>query len=111
MIAENKTGRNAPCSCGSNKKYKYCCGVENTPKKKVLAPLGLIQCLIHIVKTKHEGEVTVSCEELEALVTDKIVTNMKIHYDPATESFQLQVVEMERPKQGKILTPDRKIIV
>jgi len=25
-IAENKVGRNAPCPCGSGKKYKKCCG-------------------------------------------------------------------------------------
>jgi hypothetical protein len=27
------TGRNAPCPCGSGKKYKYCCGpkVQQTP--------------------------------------------------------------------------------
>ena len=26
VIAEKKTGRNEPCSCGSGKKYKKCCG-------------------------------------------------------------------------------------
>lgn len=25
-IAEKKVGRNDPCPCGSNKKYKKCCG-------------------------------------------------------------------------------------
>ena len=25
-IKANKTGRNDPCPCGSNKKYKKCCG-------------------------------------------------------------------------------------
>ena len=25
-IAEKKVGRNAPCPCGSGKKYKKCCG-------------------------------------------------------------------------------------
>jgi len=25
-VAENKTGRNDPCPCGSGKKYKKCCG-------------------------------------------------------------------------------------
>jgi len=25
-IAEEKVGRNAPCPCGSGKKYKKCCG-------------------------------------------------------------------------------------
>ncbi len=26
IIAEEKVGRNDPCSCGSGKKYKKCCG-------------------------------------------------------------------------------------
>jgi len=26
IIKENKIGRNEPCSCGSGKKYKKCCG-------------------------------------------------------------------------------------
>jgi SWIM/SEC-C metal-binding protein len=26
MTAERKVGRNEPCSCGSGKKYKKCCG-------------------------------------------------------------------------------------
>ena len=27
-VAENETGRNQPCPCGSGKKYKRCCGAE-----------------------------------------------------------------------------------
>ena len=27
QIAEKKVGRNAPCPCGSGKKYKKCCGI------------------------------------------------------------------------------------
>ena len=27
VVAEKKIGRNEPCSCGSGKKYKKCCGV------------------------------------------------------------------------------------
>jgi len=26
IVAEHKIGRNAPCTCGSRKKYKHCCG-------------------------------------------------------------------------------------
>ena len=26
VIGGKKIGRNAPCPCGSGKKYKYCCG-------------------------------------------------------------------------------------
>ena len=36
IIAEKKVPRNAPCPCGSGKKYKNCCG-KSGPKKGVLA--------------------------------------------------------------------------
>jgi SWIM/SEC-C metal-binding protein len=31
MTAAKKVGRNEPCSCGSGKKYKTCCGQKNSP--------------------------------------------------------------------------------
>ena len=33
---EKKVSRNAPCPCGSGKKYKDCCG-KSGPKKGLLA--------------------------------------------------------------------------
>ncbi len=36
IVAEKKIPRNAPCPCGSGKKYKNCCG-KSGPKKGVLA--------------------------------------------------------------------------
>ena len=36
LIAQKKIPRNAPCPCGSGKKYKNCCG-KSGPKKGVLA--------------------------------------------------------------------------
>ena len=36
IMVEKKTPRNAPCPCGSGKKYKNCCG-KSGPKKGVLA--------------------------------------------------------------------------
>jgi preprotein translocase subunit SecA len=35
-VLKKKIPRNAPCPCGSGKKYKYCCG-KSGPKKGVLA--------------------------------------------------------------------------
>ena len=35
-VSTPKTPRNAPCPCGSGKKYKYCCG-KSGPKKGLLA--------------------------------------------------------------------------
>lgn len=31
VVADKKIGRNEPCSCGSGKKYKNCCGQKNSP--------------------------------------------------------------------------------
>ncbi len=28
LVVSKKTGRNAPCPCGSGKKAKHCCGAE-----------------------------------------------------------------------------------
>jgi preprotein translocase subunit SecA len=36
IITEKKIPRNAPCPCGSGKKYKNCCG-KSGPKKGALA--------------------------------------------------------------------------
>ncbi len=36
IVAEKKIPRNAPCPCGSGKKYKNCCG-KSGPKKGILA--------------------------------------------------------------------------
>ncbi len=36
----NKPGRNDPCPCGSGKKFKQCCWLQNpTGKKKIKATL------------------------------------------------------------------------
>lgn len=35
-VIEKKVPRNAPCPCGSGKKYKQCCG-QSGPKKGLLA--------------------------------------------------------------------------
>jgi tetratricopeptide (TPR) repeat protein len=35
-----KTGRNAPCPCGSGKKYKKCCLLKPDGKKKTAVPAG-----------------------------------------------------------------------
>lgn len=32
IVKEKKTGRNAPCPCGSGKKYKHCCGEQQLNK-------------------------------------------------------------------------------
>lgn len=40
----NKVGRNAPCPCGSGKKYKRCCLVKNTLASTVDLSQELISC-------------------------------------------------------------------
>ena len=44
-----KVNRNEPCSCGSNKKYKHCCGRDNTTpgssRFKLFIIIGIITFL------------------------------------------------------------------
>ena len=35
-----KVGRNDPCTCGSGKKFKKCCGFNTAPAEKQEAPTG-----------------------------------------------------------------------
>ncbi|MEG2597224.1 MAG: SEC-C metal-binding domain-containing protein, partial [Oscillospiraceae bacterium] len=37
-IHSKKIGRNDPCPCGSGKKYKKCCGLEDGPTSAPDAP-------------------------------------------------------------------------
>lgn len=36
----SKVGRNDPCTCGSGKKYKKCCGFNTAPTEKAESPNG-----------------------------------------------------------------------
>jgi uncharacterized protein YchJ len=34
-VGEKATPRNAPCTCGSGKKYKHCCGANDDGPEKL----------------------------------------------------------------------------
>ena len=70
-----KIGRNAPCPCGSGKKYKKCClGKDKTDKKAL--PRDLLDYaedwIIKQPKLKHEFE-----RVLKEHVKDNIVTEIE----------------------------------
>jgi hypothetical protein len=37
-----KTSRNSPCTCGSGKKYKHCCGLKEVKRSRILAVVGVV---------------------------------------------------------------------
>lgn len=47
-----KVGRNQQCTCGSRKKYKYCCGMYKDKERIVKVPYVCPHC-----NTKHEAEI------------------------------------------------------
>jgi protein O-GlcNAc transferase len=57
-----KTGRNAPCTCGSGKKYKFCCGqlVEKNPSKKIEGALNISWSMSQAWKEYESGNFNVA---------------------------------------------------
>ncbi len=77
-----KTSRNAPCPCGSGKKYKKCCigKEESTPKPKAPAPLlfetdplmDLSNRACDLIKQSRWEEAEELCERLRRDYPDEI---------------------------------------
>ena len=40
--------KNAPCPCGSGKKYKRCCGLQGSGQHNTAAPVDKMQQVIHL---------------------------------------------------------------
>ncbi|MDO8585781.1 MAG: SEC-C metal-binding domain-containing protein [Armatimonadota bacterium] len=69
-MADNKTGRNDPCPCGSGKKYKHCCiGREETPPESPSDSHDPHGILAEFHKALQSREFA-SEEELQAFVHD-----------------------------------------
>jgi hypothetical protein len=61
-----KVGRNQPCSCGSGRKAKRCCGVERGPSPESLARAFLS----HAARDRAKLVSSLSDDEFEALLDD-----------------------------------------
>jgi len=99
-----RIGRNAPCPCGSKKKYKYCCGsngglqVPDPTKRKVLSQQGLIRCLLKLVKDAG-GAVNIPCKDIDEIPKEE---QLGFIYNSDDDSFDLKMLKI---KISPILQP------
>jgi hypothetical protein len=102
-----KIGRNEACPCGSNKKFKYCCGSVVKHKEepnKQLSPSGFLKVMQKMI-VDAGGTFVISCEDMENLPKDEAINS---HYDKETDSFTLTLIKIEKKT---IIQPDNKVRV
>lgn len=95
-----RTARNAPCPCGSGKRYKHCCGViaAEPPPAPETPPTGDFQSLARQAFEHHQaGRLDSARQAYEAA--------LRLQHDPLLLHF-LGVVDMQ---QGEPETGERRI--
>jgi hypothetical protein len=102
IIKPKKTGRNDPCPCGSEKKYKKCCGKEQSPIPR-LNESGLLAIMRKMIKD-NGGSYEIIHKDLMEIPPKE---GINVHWDDDEEKHVLTVVSLE---QKKILVPDKRII-
>jgi len=70
-MGRQKTGRNAPCPCGSKKKYKNCClSKSNSTNRPTNVPLDQeVDAAANLSLNNNEQDILNSIEELKKLMT------------------------------------------
>jgi hypothetical protein len=92
----NKIGRNDPCTCGSGKKFKHCCG-SAMGNAKVAEPAGhdrAIERAIDWLMNKHrKAAVAALDDQLFGGLSDEEADRLR-HLDPETmQGIQINVME------------------
>lgn len=109
MIApnDNPVGRNEPCPCDSEKKYKNCCMGKDVPPK--LEPADM-RTLLHVLLTKFQQVTRTVGVAIPAKTFDEYPQDAKfnVQYDPNTEMFRFWV---EPPKPSQQVIGPRRIIL
>ena len=103
IIKAKETGRNEPCPCGSEKKYKKCCMKK---QNKRLTQKGFQQCFMKLVKDAG-GKIDISCLDLELLVKEQDEA-LAIGYNAEDDFFHFEIVKV---KKSVIIQPDKKLRV
>lgn len=86
----NKVGRNEPCTCGSGKKYKKCCGKNN-----VIAfnPLYLEEELQRL----HDGLINFALENYEEELEEIVMHNVSFYVDACTKEEKISYTNLMLP--------------
>ena len=105
---KKEPGRNEPCSCGSGKKFKKCCG----DKQRAIAILKTavkVKLLYSLLKSFKGQAVTITARTLDALPEDwmrQIEVEAVIY-----EGEPAYCVSLKQEEKPKIIAPDSKIIL
>jgi hypothetical protein len=82
----NKPGRNAPCPCGSGKKYKKCCfgksGKEEPPKpaptlEEYMGKMNILQNKIAKIEALYAGATSEGEKEAAGNALDRLIARMQ----------------------------------
>ncbi len=108
----NKYGRNAPCPCGSRKKYKKCCRLKEVPQviipSAVAGPIKMSEILLEyaeellkLTKTPEEGEQSI----ILAITAWNLSFLEKSEYKRCIEDFfqTIKIEEKEKSTLTKII--------
>lgn len=99
IIKPEKIGRNDPCPCGSEKKYKKCCMKKQV---KRLTHKGFEICFKKLVKDAG-GSLDIQCVDLDLMPKDEALA---IAYNAEDDLFHFEVVKF---KKSNIIQMDKRI--
>ena len=118
MIAENKPtgpklteqGRNEPCSCGSGKKFKKCCGDQVRQARQLKAAL-LLKAFYVIIEAASRGTVVLNKGSMDFTgdVMNEVPDNILDKVDLKIMDDMKSIVISMPKKEGKIIHNSRII--
>jgi len=88
--AGKKIGRNDPCPCGSGKKYKKCCGREESPAPKPPFDRRLMERDLLALRQKLEGKNFSSVDEMNKYIREINKDGRLPKWEPKTPLEQAQ---------------------
>lgn len=110
---ESRIGRNAPCPCGSGKKWKKCCAgkkmvariMDENQKVRILNQNGLNAVLFNLIEGLG-GSITIPLSVIRKVTTE---SKFQQSYNAETETF---TIATSVPEQSIIVTlPEKRLIV
>ena len=103
---DKKQGRNETCGCGSNLKYKHCCGKQHDP----ITVGDMVKCLYLLLDGAAKGPLMIPpgpvpfSRELLAKVPKDVAGNLMVADD---DNFI--VLTVKQPKKSVIIQADKTL--
>ena len=109
MIQRNdKTGRNDPCSCGSGRKFKKCCGQEVVRDVTIR---DMIKCLYLLLEGASEGNLAIPkgpipfARKMLDEVPDKLVNEILVASNP-----DYLVLTVKKKEKSPIILQNKNLV-